>query len=318
MGLTDEKIRIVVLEGGGRLDAALAHLLEDRGITRSALRRLMDDGRVRVNGRRPKPSESASEGQLVEIELPAAPSGKPIADRIPLDVLYEDEDCLAVDKPAGMVTHPAAGHWEGTLVNALLGLDIPLSDGFQAGRPGIVHRLDKETSGIVLVAKNNAAQAFLSKQFKERSVQKVYKALLWGALDQADSTVDGPIGRDPANRKRMKVTPGGRPSLTRFTVEERLPQATLVRAVPHSGRTHQIRVHAAHLHHPVVGDVLYGGRREHGLRPGPLRRKLESLGRFLLHAHQLVFQTQTGGRVTVTSPVPSVFSDLLEEFRGYE
>ncbi len=311
----DERIVVLFSEPGRRLDAALARELAGRGITRSRISRLLDEGRITLDGRKARASEQVAMGQEAVVMVPPEPPALPLPSAIPLKVLYEDEHCAVIDKPAGMVTHPAKGHWEDTVVNALLGARLPLSPGYEAGRPGIIHRLDKETSGLLLIAKSEQAQAFLSSQFASRSVKKIYTVLVWGHFDDDFIPVDAPIGRDSHNRKKMAVKPGGRPSRTDVKVMERLPFATLVEARLLTGRTHQIRVHLAHLHHPVVGDVLYGGRIERGIPTARLRQVVASLGRFLLHAGRLEFQSPSGKMVAVESPLPDEFVAVLEAFR---
>lgn len=312
----DERVSVLFSVPARRLDAALAEALRGRGLTRSALRRLLDEGRVTLGGRAARAAEPVRAGQEALVLLPPPPSAEPFAADIPLPVLYEDAACLVVDKPAGMVTHPAKGHPEGTLVNALLGTGRPLSSGLERGRPGILHRLDKETSGLVLVAKSDAAQAVLARQFAARTVTKVYLALAWGGFEGETAVVEAPVGRDPRNRKRMAVVEGGRPSATEFRVLERLPRATYLEARPRTGRTHQIRVHLAHLRHPIVGDVLYAGHPERGLASARLRTLVAGLGRFLLHAHRLEFDSPAADRVAVESSLPPEFAAALEAFRN--
>jgi len=278
----------------------------------------MAEGRVLLDGRAVKASAEAMEGQEVVVEIPRPPSHDDIVPlEIPLPVLYEDEACLAVDKPSGLVTHPAKGHWDDTLVNALAAKRVPLSSGTGPGRPGLLHRLDKETSGVLLLAKTDAAQAELARQFKERLVKKLYVALVWGALRDERIEVDVPIGRDPKNRKKMAVREGGRPARTAFRVLDVLPHVSLVEACPLTGRTHQVRVHLAHIHHPVLGDHVYGGHPENGLPSVPLRKKVALAGRFFLHARALTFESPAKGEVTVLSPVPIEFAELMEAFRSH-
>ncbi len=311
----DERAIVVFSEPSRRLDVALARALAGRGVTRSRISRLLSDGQITLDGRRARASEPVNAGQEAVVLLPGEPPAEAVPSSIALTILYEDDHCLVVDKPAGMVAHPAKGHWEGTLVNALVGARLPLSPGYEAGRPGILHRLDKETSGLVLVAKSGAAHAFLAKQFASRTVTKLYTALAWGHLERDLSSVDAPIGRDARNRKRMAVRAQGRPSRTEVRVVERLPFTTLVEARLMTGRTHQIRVHMAHLHHPVVGDVLYGGRIERGIPSVKLRNLVAGLGRFLLHARRLEFESPSGTMVAVESPLPPEFVAVLEAFR---
>ena len=311
------KISLTLSEGARRLDSLLAELLLDKGMSRSRLQRLIRDGRVTVDGSPAKPSMEVFEGQevVVEAEEPRPFEVTPL-DR-PLTVLYEDEACLAVDKPAGMVTHPAKGHWDDTLVNVLASRCRDLSSGFGPDRPGILHRLDKETSGVLLVAKTDNAHAFLADQFKARSLTKVYLALVWGSLADDPVEVDAPIARHPKHRRMMAVSDKGRPSVTVFTTRESLKNISLVEARPRTGRTHQVRLHLAHLHHPVVGDALYGGHPENGLPSKILQKLIREAGRFFLHAHVLSFQSPAAGEVRVVSPIPRDFLELMEAFRTH-
>ena len=313
-----EEIRLVIASGGARLDACLAAELSERRFSRSALQRWIEEGRVTLNGCRPKPSAPTRAGDVVTLRPPPPPPTTPVPVALPFGLVYEDEACLVVDKPAGMVTHPAKGHREDTLVNALLAAGLSLSSTSGLERPGILHRLDKGTSGLLVVAKSDSAHANLSAQFSSRSVKKVYLALLWGEFPKGVTAVDSPIGRDPKNRKRMAVVPSGRAAITEFQLLESLGCASLVEARPLTGRTHQIRVHSALLGQPVVGDALYGGRWE---RSG--RKKLpEGLalpeGRFLLHARRLFFLSPIGKPVEVESEVPSDFTSFIEGLKGHE
>jgi 23S rRNA pseudouridine1911/1915/1917 synthase len=273
---------------------------------------------VLLDGKVAKASTEAGAGQIATVDAPEPRPAEVIVPlELPLSILYEDEACLAVDKPSGLVTHPAKGHWDDTLVNALAATSVPLSSGTGPGRPGLLHRLDKETSGVLLLAKSDRAQAELARQFKERLVKKVYVALVWGALAQETSEVDAPIGRDARNRQKMAVRESGRPAKTAFKVLDVLPHVSLVEARPLTGRTHQVRVHLAHLRHPVVGDHVYGGHPENGLPSAFLRKRVAEAGRFFLHAHALTFESPARGEVTVVSPLPNEFSDIMEAFRTH-
>lgn len=317
MGDAGETLTIGLPRSGGRLDAEIAKLLEGRGVSRSQVRRLMEEGRILVGGAPPRPSAAAKAGQEVTVHLPPPPPPTPVPRSLPFGVLYEDDACIVVDKPAGMVTHPARGHRDDTLVNALLASGVALSGSGGAERPGILHRLDKETSGLLVVAKSDAAHAHIARQFAARSVVKRYRALVWGALAEETVDVDAPVGRDPKHRTRMAVVASGRAARTTFRTLEVLRGASLVEASPRTGRTHQIRVHLAHLGRPIVGDRVYGGRRERGLEPGPLRRALEGLDRFLLHAFRLQFLSPAIGEVTVVSPLPPDFEAILTLWRHH-
>lgn len=305
-------------EAGKRLDVLLARLLEKDGFSRSAIQRLMSEGRVLLDGKAAKASAEVREGQEVLLDAPEPSSHEALVPlELPLTILYEDEACLAVDKPSGLVTHPAKGHWDDTLVNVLSGKNVPLSSGTGPDRPGLLHRLDKETSGVLLLAKTDRAQAELARQFKERLVRKIYLALIWGTLAGESVEVDAPIARDARDRKRMAVRQDGRPAKTGFKVLDVLPHVSLVEARPLTGRTHQVRVHLAHLRHPVVGDHVYGGHPENGLPSALLKKRIALAGRFFLHAHALTFESPAAGEVTVVSPLPGEFGDLMEAFRTH-
>jgi 23S rRNA pseudouridine1911/1915/1917 synthase len=264
-----------------RLDKAIAALVLD--LTRSAAQRLIDSGAVRVNGA-PKPARyTVIAGDVIEIDAPDAAPSAPQAEPIALDVIYQDDALLVLNKPAGVVVHPGAGNATGTIVNALLAHDPEIVDVGDAERPGIVHRLDKETSGVLVIARTAAALADLQTQFKQRAVRKTYLALCIGDVQPERGVIDRPIARDPSHRQRMAIVTGGRPAVTRFVVTERLRiedrPYSLVRAHPETGRTHQIRVHLAALGFPVVGDLLYGAKRDpFSVRIAP---------RHLLHASEI-------------------------------
>ncbi len=280
-------------EEGQRLDRALVTLLPE--LSRSYLQLLIDDGYVTVDGRTRKASyRLRSNEQIVVLVPPPAPSD-PQPEAIPLMVIYEDADVLVIDKPAGMVVHPAPGHETGTLVNAVLA-HAPEVQINGTVRPGIVHRLDKDTSGILIVAKHDRAMAQLSAQFQARQTVKRYLALLDGEVDPDEGTIEVPIGRDPRARQRMAALRDGRPALSHFRVLERYYGATLVEVRIETGRTHQIRVHCAFIGHPVVGDSVYGTRR---LPAGV------SLERQFLHAASLALTLPNGQWHEFTSPLPS-------------
>lgn len=311
------RLMIQLPEGGRRLDALLAKLFKDEGLTRSQIRRLMDAGLVSVGGSPAKASTEARQGQVVILDMPEPRPSGIVAMDLPLTILYEDEACIAVDKPSGLVTHPAKGHWDDTLVNALVGSGRVFSSGSAPDRPGILHRLDKETSGVLLVAKTDRAHAALSEQFRDRTVHKLYLALAWGALDKDPVEVDAPIGRHAVNRKKMAIREDGRPAQTRVSTRERLPHLSLLEAEPRTGRTHQVRLHLALLRHPVLGDSLYGGHPENGLPSKILQEKVRCAGRFFLHAHRLSFHSPAAGKVIVESPMPQEFTAMMEAFRTH-
>jgi 23S rRNA pseudouridine1911/1915/1917 synthase len=295
-----------VVEGvapAGRVDVAVASVAE---ISRAHAQRLIGDGRALVDGGRRKASDRLAGGESIRVELTAPPDESLEPESIPLRIAYEDEGMLIVDKPAGLVVHPSAGHGTGTLVNALLGRSRdrgePLGSIAGVGRPGIVHRLDKETSGLIVVAKTDAAQASLMRQFGERLVQKEYLALVRGAAPSPRGRVEAPIGRDPRDRQRMAVVGGGRASTTEY---EQLGEGggyALLALRPLTGRTHQIRAHLAYLGLPIAGDLRYGG----GEGPGGLRRQF-------LHAARLGLERPLdGARLRAWSALPEDLATSLE------
>ncbi len=266
---------------GQRLDAWLAAALP--GLSRARIQALMREGRVTIAGQPTRPSDPARPSQTVLVDVPPPAPATPQAEDRALDIVYEDADILVLDKPAGLVVHPAPGHAAGTLVNALLHHCRDLAGIGGVERPGIVHRLDKDTTGLLVVAKHDAAMAGLVKAFQSGGVRKEYLAIVHGSPPHASGTLATRIGRDPDNRKRMAVVSRhGKTATSHYTVEERFAQASLVRVRIETGRTHQIRVHLAHLGAPIAGDPLYGGaRRDRAL---PLRP-----GRPMLHAQRLAF-----------------------------
>jgi 23S rRNA pseudouridine1911/1915/1917 synthase len=300
---------------GTRLDRFLVSVLPEH--SRSQIQRLIKDGRVRVGGREARANQAVRVGQQIAIEIPAAVDPIPQAEALPLPILYQDADLIVVDKPAGMVVHPAAGHASGTLVNALLHHVDDLSGIGGEKRPGIVHRLDRGTSGLMVVAKNDAAHDELSRQFREREVEKEYAALVWGEV-MAGRRIDAPIGRDPSNRKKMSSAPArvrrSREAVTRIVRAEHFGRTlTLAHVAIHTGRTHQIRVHLSAIGHPVVGDPLYGG--VHRRVPGDLRA-VTHLERPFLHAARLAFAHPADKRrMEFTSPLPADLQRVLDELR---
>jgi 23S rRNA pseudouridine1911/1915/1917 synthase len=257
--------RVIAEAAAPRLDRFLAEHAID--LSRSAAARLIKSHLVRVNGQPADPADRVGVGDVIEFEIPEAYVTDAIAEEIPLDVLYEDGDLAVINKPAGMVVHPAPGHYTGTLVHALLGRGGSWSEIGGASRPGIVHRLDKGTSGVIVVARNDVSHRALSAQLKDRSLSRTYLAIVQGRIKDAAGELEGPIGRHPKERKRMAVVSGGRFARTRYEVVERGARHTLLRCDLDTGRTHQIRVHLAALGHPVAGDEEYGGREEGLSRP---------------------------------------------------
>ncbi|MGH7482903.1 MAG: RluA family pseudouridine synthase [Longimicrobiales bacterium] len=292
----DRWVLVVDAPGAERLDRYIAEHLPD--LSRSRVTQLLDDGRVRLNGRLPRKSERPAPGDRIEIEIPAAePSPLPPED-IPLRIIFEDEALLIVDKPAGIVVHPGPGHRSGTLVNALLHHVGDLSGIGGVQRPGIVHRLDKDTSGLMIVAKHDRAHRALSAALKRRAIRRRYLVACWGHLGADARVVEGAIGRSGADRKRMAVRDDGQPARTRLERLERWRAADLVRAGLDSGRTHQIRVHLEWIGHPVVGDATYGGggaRRISGPDRGWADTLERRVPRQFLHAAELELEHPLSG-----------------------
>lgn len=288
-----ERLSLAVEESGLRIDRFLA---ERTQLSRSAIARLARDGHVAVDGAAVEPSYKVHAGEAVVVDVPeAAPALSLLAEDIPIDIIYEDDDVIVVNKPAGLVVHPAYGHHTGTLVNAVVG-KIAADTGRDAARPGIVHRLDKDTSGVMIIAKNDVAQLSLSRQIQGKRFEKEYLALVWGDPGAQPAIVEGPILRDPNDRRRMVVRAGGRESVTRFTrlavFRDGADRQALLHVRPVTGRTHQIRVHLAFARLPIVGDPVYG------------RRSDESgLGRQFLHAWRLTVNLPHGGPQTFVAPL---------------
>jgi len=282
------------------------------GLSRSHVQRLISEGRLTAQGTSVKANTIVGPGTELELRIPppapATPRGEP---ELPLSVVYEDEDLLIVDKPAGQVVHPSAGHDSGTLVNALLGRGGELAPAGIAGvqRPGIVHRLDRDTSGLLMVARTDAAQASLQAQLKARRVKKTYLALVQGSVAAAVGRIEAPIGRDPAHRTRMAVTPNGRPSITGYRVRERFAGWTFLELDLVTGRTHQIRVHLEAIGHPVAGDPVYG--------TGTSRRGPAGLDRLFLHSWRLELTSPSTGRlIRAEAPLPDSLEGVLAGLRG--
>lgn len=277
--------------------------------TRSQVHHLIADGHVSVGDRAVKPGTTLRAGERVVVRRPAPQPARVAPAPIALDVLYEDECLLAINKPAGLVVHPAPGHWQGTLVSALLHRWPTPPPGIDPARMGIVHRLDKDTSGVLLIAKTAASLAALARQFHDRETAKEYLALVWGVPRQRRGTIDQPIGRHPVHRQRMAVRSRGRASVTRYEVVERWEEVALVRAYPETGRTHQIRVHLAALGHPVVADPLYArGRKSRAI----------GLARQALHAEAIRFRHPTTAEMLrIAAPLAADFAAALTALRGH-
>ena len=301
-------------DAGARLDAFLAARVE--GVSRTSLKRAIEDGDALVDGRASKPSYKLRAGERVEVELPEPPAAEVEPEHIPLDIVYEDEEVVVVNKPAGMVVHPAAGVRSGTLANALA-FRFQNSEFGASSRPGIVHRLDRDTSGLIVVAKTSRAHESLSEQFRARTVFKSYAALVHGATKEEKGRVEQPVGRDTRNRTRMGVVRGGRAALTLWRVRRRFERFTLLDVEIKTGRTHQIRVHLAWIKHPVVGDETYGMGRDKTIADPRLRSAIASMGRQFLHAARLGFHhPRTGEWVSFDAPPPAELARLLEELEA--
>ncbi len=296
---------------GLRLDVYLAGLLPQH--SRSQLQRLIKDGSASILGRAAKPNSTLKAGDVVAVEIPDAAPATPAAENLDLTVIFQDDDVIVVNKPAGMVVHPAAGHAEGTLVNALLFHADNLSGVGGEQRPGIVHRLDRGTSGLIVAAKNDAAHRELARQFHDREVEKEYVALAWGEV-HAGRRIDLPVGRDPVHREKMSTRARrARTAVTRITAARNLRGVTLLHVAIATGRTHQIRVHLSAIGHPIVGDATYGGVRHR--MPGALRA-VERLERPFLHAARLSFiHPREGTRMEFTCPLPPDLQGVLDEIQ---
>ena len=289
---------------GERADSFLARTVE--GLTRSAAQRLLEEGAVRKNGAPVKKNEKLTEGDTLILSLPEPEPVDILPQDIPLDVVYEDDDVIVVNKPVGMVVHPAAGHQDGTLVNALLHHCGDSLSGINGElRPGIVHRIDRDTSGLLIAAKNDFAHLGLAEQLQDHSLYREYEAICVGNLREDQGTVNAPIARHRTDRKRMAVDPEGREAVTHWTVLERLSGYAYIQCRLETGRTHQIRVHMASIGHPLLGDVVYGSKRPY---PG--------LAGQCLHARRLSFvHPRTGERIMVECPLPDWFQAVLAKLR---
>jgi 23S rRNA pseudouridine1911/1915/1917 synthase len=298
---------------GQRLDRFLVTVLADH--SRSQIQKLIADGHVRVGTRDVRANLAVRAGERVEVDLPPAAPTALEAESTPLEILHEDADIVVVNKPQGMVVHPGAGHASGTLVNALLHHISDLSGVGGELRPGIVHRLDRGTSGVMVVAKNDAAHHELSRQFHDREVEKEYVALVWGVV-QAGRRIDAAIGRDPVHRQKMSArSRRAREAVTRITRAFHLPGVTLCQVAIHTGRTHQIRVHLSTIGHPIVGDALYGG--VHRRVPGDIRA-VTHLQRPFLHAARLAFKhPRDGRRIEFTADLPPDLQEVLDALPGW-
>ena len=308
-------LRVAPVDAGARLDAYLASQIE--GWSRARLQQLIEDEDVLVNRRTAKSSQKLHAGDEIEVELAISPAESFTPEPIPLDIVYEDSEVVVVNKPAGLVVHPAAGIHGGTLANALSYHFDQLSLNAGATRPGIVHRLDKNTSGLLVVAKNETAHENLAAQFRGREVFKSYIALVHGIVQPESGRIDRPIARDPRNRTRMAVVQSGRTALSLYRVKRRYEFFTLLDVELKTGRTHQIRVHLSWLKHPVVGDDVYGGGRDNAIRDPKLKARIRRLGRHFLHAEQLAFRHPTTGKLMeFRAPLPVELNEVITELEG--
>ena len=296
--------KVTLLHDGFRLDAFVSSV--DEKISRTLAQTLIKDGEILLNDKKAKVSSKVHEGDEVTIpnKLTEEVNESLIAEDIPIDVLYEDDDILVVNKPKNMVVHPAVGNKTGTLVNAILG-KTKLSDYNGEFRPGIVHRLDKDTTGVLVIAKNNYAHQNIAKQIQDRTTKKIYIALVKGKINEDNGVIELPIGRDPTDRKKMAVVKGGKPALTKFKVLRRYEGYTLLEIELKTGRTHQIRVHMSHIRHPVVGDSVYSN----GKNPFGVTSQM-------LHAHVLGFVHPTKGEyMEFIAPLPEEFDEILKKLK---
>jgi len=313
---TDTPVRVVSsAEEAQRLDLFLSRTHPD--FSRSQFRKLILEGRVLVNGQPAKPSRELRAGEEVSVRFPVREEfHELVPEPMSLEILFEDEDLVVLNKAPGVVVHPGAGHTEGTLVHGLLAHCSRLALQGSPRRPGIVHRLDRDTSGAMVIAKSERAYLDLVRQFKDHSVRKEYRVLVYGKMEETNGRIETLLGRHPVERKKMAVlSRGGKPAVSQWHVEARWEEVSLLKVSIHTGRTHQIRVHLSHLQHPVVGDATYGGgkRRARLVKDGNLRELLAQVDRQMLHALRLGFRhPATGTPLEFAAPLPRDFSRLLE------
>jgi len=299
-----EIFTVTAEEAGQRLDGFLAEAMEE--LSRSRIQNLCQDGMITVNGKEAKKNQKLKGGDVIEVEIPAPAPTEIVPQDIPLDIIYEDDSVLVINKPKGMVVHPAPGHPDGTIVNAVMHHCGERLSGIGGElRPGIVHRIDKDTSGLLMIAKNDKAHAALSAQLKDKSLARVYEAIVLGNLKEEKGTVDAPIGRSLRDRKKMAVVEGGRPAVTHYETVARYNGYCHVRCHLETGRTHQIRVHMASIGHPLAGDEVYGrGREKTGLEGQ------------CLHAGRIRFiHPDTGEAMEFSCPMPDYFTQFEEKLR---
>ena len=298
------KYVVTFKENGERLDKAVALLNSE--LSRSFITKLIDDGKITINGKVEKPSFKVKEDDVIVIEEIVNEKSDIKEEDIPLDVVYEDDDILIINKPQGMVVHPANGHYSGTLVNALMFMEDSLSSINGVIRPGIVHRIDKDTSGLLCVAKNDNAHHFLAEQLKDHTMAREYMALVRGVIKENSGTIEMPIGRDKNNRQKMAVTKEGKPAVTHFVIVERFKDHTLVKCQLVSGRTHQIRVHMSAIGYPVEGDPLYAGKNYD---------KLYKDGQLLVAYKLKLIHPTTKKEMVFNIDLPDYFEKVLESLR---
>lgn len=297
-----KKYELVVDGEKGRLDKYISEQISN--LSRTRVKELIDDDKILVNGKKEKPSYKITDQDKISIEIPKKEPLNLEPEDLNLDIVYEDDDVIVVNKPQGMVVHPAAGHPDHTLVNGLLYHTRELAKSPEGFRPGIVHRIDKDTSGLLMVAKNDKARESLEKQLAAKTNKREYLALVHGNFDTQSGTINAPIGRNPYNRKQMAVNPDGKQAVTHFQVLEQFKDYSLVKCVLETGRTHQIRVHMKYIGHPLAGDPLYGPK-----------KTLKGNGQFL-HAETLGFEQPTTGKwLEFSCPIPPIFQKQLDNLR---
>ena len=303
---------------GSRLDLFLSRM--ELELSRNQIQRFIENNHILVDGKQQKPSYRLRSGEQVSISPPPSQPSELTPEPLSLNIIFEDEHLIAVNKPSGLVVHPATSHRKPTLVHGLLHHCDQLADLGGPLRPGIVHRLDKDTSGVLVVAKNNGAYRHFNRLFKERHIHKEYTALVYGRLRRPSGEYTGPIQRHPKNRKKMGILASGREAFTSWWLEVAFGEVSLVKVVIKTGRTHQIRVHFSHAHHPVVGDSAYGGKRRVRSVQNPLvRARLNRVKRQMLHARRIVLEhPATGESLDLSAPLPEDMRDLLEFLQTYD
>ena len=294
--------KLVIDDEKGRLDKVIAEKITD--LSRTKIKELVNDKNILVNNKAEKVSYKVQSGDVIDVTIPPVKPLSLEAENLHLDIVYEDSDVIVVNKPQGMVVHPSAGHPDHTLVNGLLYHTRDLADSPEGFRPGIVHRIDKDTSGLLMIAKNDKARESLEKQLAEKINKREYLAIVHGNIEVKNGVINAPIGRNPNNRKKMAVNPKGKAAVTHFTVLEQFKNYSLVKCVLETGRTHQIRVHMKYIGHPLAGDPLYGPK-----------KTLSGHGQFL-HAKTLGFyQPSTNEWLEFSAPLPTIFEKQLENLR---